>query len=415
MTDPAFQADRAGLQQALDLLVTGAQPGAAGPAPTAATALPARLPEHGLGEAATLDRLAPLVLGGASRLDSALACAHMDPPTPWITWATTLWNASLNQNLLHPDLSPAARAIEARVIDWLAPLFGMDGGHMTAGSTLANLTGLWAAREVKGVRRVVSSTAAHNSIQKAAHLLGLRYDRLPTDAAGRLRANTLPDDLSDAVLVLIAGTTHTGAIDPLALAGRAAWTHVDAAWAGPLRLSPTHAHRLDGIEGADSIAISAHKWLFQPKESALILFRDAATAHPAISFGAAYLTVPTIGVLGSRAAVAVPLLATLLAWGRTGMAARIDRTLALAEALWQRLSAHPQAELFGPPEAGIVLWRPKGTTDVRPLRERLPPGSTSVTEIDGRAWLRHVAANPCADLEVLWAGLAPVLDATGRA
>jgi L-2,4-diaminobutyrate decarboxylase len=80
----------------------------------------------------------------------------MDPPTPWITWATTLWNASLNQNLLHPATSPAARDIEQRVVQWLASFFGMTGGHMTAGSTLANLTALWAARECAGVKEVVA-------------------------------------------------------------------------------------------------------------------------------------------------------------------------------------------------------------------------------------------------------------------
>ena len=60
--------------------------------------LPDRFPNLGIGELETLDLLAPHVLGGAARLDSSNAFAHMDPPTPWITWATTLWNARLNQN-----------------------------------------------------------------------------------------------------------------------------------------------------------------------------------------------------------------------------------------------------------------------------------------------------------------------------
>jgi L-2,4-diaminobutyrate decarboxylase len=88
----------------------------------------------------------------------------------------TLWNASLNQNLLHPDVAPVARDIEAQVIGWLAPLFGMDGGHMTPGSTVGNLTALWAARELRGVKRVVASEGAHLSIGKAAHILGLAFE-----------------------------------------------------------------------------------------------------------------------------------------------------------------------------------------------------------------------------------------------
>jgi hypothetical protein len=78
------------------------------------------------------------VLGG-EELDAGEAMAHMDPPTPWITWAVALWNARLNQNLLHPATAPFAREAEACVVEWLAPFFGMNGGHMTAGSSLANL------------------------------------------------------------------------------------------------------------------------------------------------------------------------------------------------------------------------------------------------------------------------------------
>ncbi|OYU74328.1 MAG: aspartate aminotransferase family protein, partial [Alphaproteobacteria bacterium PA3] len=200
-------------------------------------ALPREIPPVGMGSTAALNALAPSILGGAARLGEATSFAHMDPPTPWITWAMTLWNASLNQNLLHPATSPVARQMEERVVAWLAPFFGMNGGHMTPGSTVANLTALWAARECAGVTEVVASAGAHLSIAKAAHILGLKFRSVPTDANGSMDATQLPIDLRKSALVLTAGATSTGAIDPLDWAGRAAWTHVDAAWAGPLRLS----------------------------------------------------------------------------------------------------------------------------------------------------------------------------------
>jgi L-2,4-diaminobutyrate decarboxylase len=210
----------------------------------------------------------------------------MDPPTPWITWAVTLWNASLNQNLLHPATAPVARQLEEQVVAWLAPFFGMNGGHMTPGSSVANLTALWSARECAGITEVIASDGAHLSIAKAAHILGLKYLSVPIDANGSMEAARLPTNLSKSALVLTAGATSTGAIDPFDLAGRAAWTHVDAAWAGPLRVS-NYANLLAGIESADSVAVSAHKWLFQPKESALVLFKDTEKAHAAVSFGGA--------------------------------------------------------------------------------------------------------------------------------
>ena len=402
MSDPSFQADPEGLKQALDALL-------APPSPESARILPSGLPEDGCGERAVLDRLAPIVLGGARRLGAPDALAHMDPPTPWIAWALTLWNASLNQNLLHPDVAPVARGLEARVVDWLAPAFGMEGGHMTPGSTLANLTALWAARELKDVRKVIASEAAHLSVAKSAHILGLDYQAVQTDATGRLDPAALPEELSSTALVLTAGTPSAGASDDLALAGRAAWTHVDAAWAGPLRFSRRYAARLDGIQQADSLAVSAHKWLFQPKESGLIFFRDNRAAEAAISFGGAYLAVPNVGLLGSHGAVAVPLLATLMAWGRTGLEARIDRTMETAEALWQRLDAHPNAALYGPQVSGVVLWRPNDGPSAQTVREALPVGLASLTSVDGQDWLRHVAANPNADIETIWRSIAYVL------
>lgn len=282
---------------------------------------------------------------------------------------------------------------------------------MTPGSTLANLTAIWAARECAGIDEVLASDSAHLSIAKAAHILGLRFRQIPSDASGALRADQLPQDLSRVALVLTAGTTGTGAIDPLDLIGRAAWTHVDAAWAGPLRLT-RHAARLAGVEQADSVALSAHKWLFQPKESALVFFRDPARAHAAISFGGAYLATPNVGVLGSHGATAVPLLATLLAWGREGLAARIERCVALAEALAQFVREDPRLVLLAQPRTGVVLWRPVAPGAFDGVHRSLPSGAVSTTTLSGTPWFRTVAANPNADLQLLCAHVTKALDST---
>lgn len=404
MTDPAFAADADGLRAALDGLL-GASPAAAG-----VDALPEAFPETGLGGQTALAALAGPVLGGARRLGGPLSFDHMDPPTPWVAWAASLWTAALNQNLLHPDTAPVARQIEARVVGWLAPAFGMGGGHMVPGSTVGNLTALWAAREVAGVRRVVASEAAHLSVAKAAHLLGLDHQAVPAGPDGALDPAALPA-LDAACLVLTAGTTGAGAVDPLGLAGRAAWTHVDAAWAGPLRLS-RHAGVLAGIEAADSVAVSAHKWLWQPKESALVLFREADAAHRAISFGGAYLAAPNVGLLGSHGAMAVPLMATLMALGRAGIAERVERGMAAAGQLADWVEARADAELFARPGTGVVLWRPTRAA-VAAVVAACPPGSVSQTRIAGEPWLRNVAANPGLDVAAVLAAFGAALDQAG--
>lgn len=396
--DESFTADAAGLRRALELLLCTPHNPVTAP-------LPDTLPEYGMGEAAALEALAPLIVGGAAPLGAPISFAHMDPPTPWVTWAIALWNASLNQNLLHPATAPIARTIEHLVIDWLAPYFGMQGGHFTPGSTVANLTALWAARECVGVTEVVASEGAHLSVEKSARLLGLQYRTVPSDAFGAMIPDALSGDLQRAALVLTAETTSTGALDPLSIVGRAAWTHIDAAWAGPLRLCPDYAAKLDGINDADSVSVSAHKWLFQPKESGFVLFRDVQAAHAAITFSGAYLAALNVGLLGSHGANAAPLLATLLAWGRTGMAARIERCMALSYKFADFVEAHEQLELLSRPETGIIVWRPRDTSLIDPLFDCLPRGSTSLTTVVGERWMRNVAANPNADIDGLVAAL----------
>lgn len=391
-----FTADLPGLLGAVHRLVAArADPGSPHPAPLPSP-LPPAWPAAGVGGAVALEMLAPVALDGVTRLDHPGFLAHMDPPTPWVTWAVGLWSAAANQNLLHPDTAPQARALEQQVIGWLAPAFGMTGGQLIPGSTLANLTALWAARELTGATLVVASAAAHVSIAKAAHLLGMGLHIVATDERQRLDVDRLPADLADAVLVLTAGTTGTGAVDPLdAGAGRAAWRHVDAAWAGPLRLT-RHADLLDGVQRADSVAVSAHKWLYQPKESALVLYADPARAEQALSFTSAYLAAPNVGLLGSHGAGALPLAATLLAWGRTGLAAHIEADMARAAQLTRLIAADPDFELWAPPTTGVVLWRPRAADPVD-VRAHLADAWVSLTNVDGQHWWRSVAVNPHAD------------------
>lgn len=387
--DKSFLAD-AGLEHAINLLRQ---------VPKEQENLPDRFPQHGIGEVQTLDLLAPHVLGRAARLDNSNALAHMDPPTPWITWATALWNARLNQNLLHPATAPFAIEAEKKVMDWLTPLFGMNGGHMCSGSTIANLTALWAARDVKGIEKIVASKAAHISIEKAAKILGLPYEQISTNIYGQIDLDEI-GDISNACLVLTAGTTATGVIDPLTLTVKAKWTHVDAAWAGPLRLSSNHTHLLDGIDKADSVAISAHKWFFQPKDSALIMFRDADLANSAISLGGGYLTGPNVGVQGSRGASAIPLLATMIAWGKEGIADRIDHSMSMANMLASELNKEDKILLWAMPKTGVTLFRPL-TMSTEEFYQSLPKGMFSTCMLDNELWLRSVAANPLVDIEEL--------------
>jgi len=369
--------------------------------------LPLMLPEAGLGEVLTLDLLAPHVIGKAAHLDAPHAFANMDPPTPWITWVIALWNARLNQNLLHPSTAPFAKDAERRVISWLSPFFGMQGGHMCSGSTLANLTALWVARDVGNIEKVVASEASHLSIRKAAQILRIPYEEIATTRRGRLDVSKI-NDISNACLVLNTGTTATGAIDDLTLAGRSKWTHIDAAWGGPLRLSSLHASRLDGIAGADSVSVSCHKLLMQPKDSALVMFRDTSLSNSVTSFGGGYLAEPNIGIQGSRGAAANILLGTLIALGRAGIEELIDHLMKMGDLLAERLSSFEELELLCAPSTGIVVFRPCNQR-TQAFYEELPPGMFSTCVIREEKWLRAVAANPLVDIDCIMESVSSVL------
>lgn len=383
VTEP-FEPNRGGLNLGIELLLD--------PPPSAA--LP-QLTKAPVGPEQALRDLAGAVLTDARHLDDPGFLAHMDPVTPWVTWVAAQWAARLNQNLLHLDTGAIAREVEDRVMKTMAPVWGMDGGHIVPGSSPANLTALWAARDLRDVRTVVASDTAHLSVRKAAHLLGLAYREVATDTQGRLDAAQL-GDVSESAVVLTAGSTSTGAIDPLDRPD-APWVHVDAAWAGPLRLSGRWRHVLNGIENADSVAVSAHKWLHQPKESALIMFQDTTTAHKAVSFGAAYLAVPNVGLLGSHGYTALPLAATILAYGLEGLGSWVDHEMGLAERLVAGIASHPDLEQWGTgPGSGVIAWRHR-TVASRTIQSSLEGAFVSVTTIDGEDWLRSVTANPLAD------------------
>ncbi len=379
--------------------------------PSIELSLPDGLAGAGISAEAALSLVTPYVRGAGRQLGDPGFLAHMDPPTPWITWAMHLWTASRNQNLLHPDTAPAARALERTVIGWLSERFSMGGGHLVPGSTVANLTALWAARDLTGARTVVASADSHLSIRKSAAILGLDYrpiDPSSTHDAENPRSLSNDDlansgELDGSILVLTAGTTGIGAIDSLDIAKldpTPAWVHVDAAWGGPLHLTANHRHRVAGIERSDSLSISAHKWLYQPKESAMVLFADADAANDAISVDGAYLAVPNVGLLGSHGAAAAPLAITLLHLGWDGLAALIDHGMEIADRLLTRIGATPELEAFGPNVSGVIAWRHRHH-EAPAIQRELDGAFVSTTKIGDRSWLRSVAANPMADPDLV--------------
>lgn len=418
-----FEANLAALRHALDLVLDPPVTD-----PLALDELPATMPEVGIGPDEALEVIAQLALPRSSSLLDPMASARMATPTPWLTWAAAVWSAARSENLLHKADTPQVNELQDRVINWLSPLWGMQTGHFVPGGTIANLTALWAARDGSGATRIVASQDSSTSISKVARLLGMPLIFIDSNPDETINIDALidfarrdPDGMSRTAVVLTAGTQNTGAIDPLRECVKSlsnigmapAWWHVDASWAGPLALSKRHRAALKGVELADSVTVSAHKLMFQPTESAIVLFSDAAKSDSVLEFSGPDDTMQ-IGLLGSRADRSLALALLLLAYGEDGLAAwvdaGIDAMMVLAEALRQR----PDVEVFNSPTSGVLLWRSltTSTDDVLAGLGRKVAGRGIA---DGRKWVRQVGSNPLMDVAEVIARINGVLDSLAPA
>jgi aromatic-L-amino-acid decarboxylase len=302
--------------------------------------------------------------------------------------------------------------LEELSLRWLAELCGLEHmqGVYSSGGSIANLLALGAARQhaferagrdpgADGVDRRVSIYAtreAHHTIQRSAGVLGVgrRAVRpVACDPAGRMRV----DDLRRAIdedrhagclpmaIVATAGTTNTGAIDPLQAISDVArehriWLHVDGAYGLPGVLDQRKTPLYRGLEHADSVIVDPHKWLGAAVGVAATFVRDRdllrraftqepadylegtvtpdaagmAIEHSMDSFGIPYFD---YGVELSAPCRGVVVWALLKEIGVEGMRARIVRHNDMALRVADAARKHPNLELLLEPTLSICCFR----------------------------------------------------------
>ena len=277
------------------------------------------------------------------------------PATVAANWLATAWD----QNGGPGACSPVGVQLETVALGWLLDIFGLPataGGGFVTGATMANFSGLAAARhallqaqgwdvEAQGLFgappiTVIVGGEVHVSLLKALSLLGLGRERVvhvPIDDQGRMRADSLPSLNGPTIICLQAGNVNTGAFDPAAeiipIAHEAgAWVHVDGAFGLWAAAAPARAHLMQGYNEADSMATDAHKWLNVPYDCGLVFCRDVMHLRAAMSAtAAAYLVAggqrepmhytPEM----SRRARGIDIWAALKSLGRAGLADMVER------------------------------------------------------------------------------------------
>lgn len=332
---------------------------------------------------------------------------------------------------------PGPVRMENLLVRWVADLVGYPpsaGGHIASGGSLASLAAIAAARDAHGLKAaefassvVYLTEQAHHCLQKALRILGLAEAPVRTVAIdGRFRMR--PDALAAAIaedracglrpwlVIASAGTTDTGAVDPLAEIAEIAhregcWFHVDAAYGGFFQLTEHGRALLEGIERSDSVVLDPHKSLFLPYGSGIVVVRSVDHLAATHSYTGHYMqdSLREPGEISSadlspelsRHFRALRMWLPLLLLGTAPFAAALDEKLLLARYFHEEVRKLG-FEVGPAPDLSVVTfrWAPPGTSLERAngLNQALVDAIRkdgrvflSSTSIDGRFTLRMVA------------------------
>lgn len=312
--------------------------------------------------------------------------------------AELLRNA-LNQNNLKWHSAPANTEIERIVIEWIADFIGYGkdcGGVLASGGAIANFLSLAVARKIKAPENIAEeglygcppltvyvSAEGHSSFDKAIDMLGVgrKYLRkIPVDADYKIRTDklvaTIEADIAKGFLPIciagIAGTTNTGAVDPLEELAEISqkyncWYHIDAAYGGPAARLADQRELFKGIDLGDSLIINPHKWLFIPFESACVLVRDPNHLRKTFSLIPDYLQSDNDGLVRhdlmeynlqlTKDFKALKIWMAFKAYGAKRILDAVQWDIQLATYLASKVKTNSHFELLAPPSLSIVCFR----------------------------------------------------------
>jgi aromatic-L-amino-acid decarboxylase len=304
------------------------------------------------------------------------------------------------------SVAAGPNALELQVLEWFRSWVRMPAGTsglLTPGGSAATLTAVVAARhaavgddDTRLTRLVMyASDQAHSSVPRAGWIAGLPRANVrvvPSDDRLRMRSAELRAvirrdrgaGLVPFLVVGSAGTTSTGAVDPLdeladVCEAEGAWLHVDAAYAGFAALTQRGRQALAGLERADSVTLDPHKWLFVPFECGCLLARDPRALADAFRIYPEYLkdvesagrevNFADYGEQLTRYSRALKVWLSVSYFGLGAIRAAIERGMDLATLAEELLRALPAIEITSPAQFGIVCFRtrPAGLGDPRAL------------------------------------------------
>ncbi len=398
--------------------------------PDGSAAAPAEAPDGPTPSATLLEEFRTRLAPHALNAYHPRSLSYFTPPPLLMSIVGEVLAQVLNQGVDVWHAGPSSAFVEEEVGRWLCNLVGLgpeSSAILTSGGVMANFMALTVARDIHLARllglnrpprggqledvRVYASDQTHFSIGRALDELGFPAETLHVVAADesfRLRGATVAAaiasdrgaGLQPLAICAVAGSTNTGSVDRLAeladVAGsEGLWLHVDAAYGGAACLSERDAHRLAGLERADSITIDPHKWFFQAYDiGALVMRRGAelletfhrspeyyrggeaeADAHPAEDgLGANEpLNFYQRSMEGTRRFRALKLWMSWKHLGTTGLGRLVAANIDLAAYLARQLAEDDDFEALPVrPELSVVCFR------------HLPGGPDAAAQLDPR-------------------------------
>lgn len=255
-----------------------------------------------------------------------------------------------------------SRELEKEVVKFFADLFRAQPddwwGYVTNGGSEGNLYGLYLARELHPKGMVYYSEATHYSVQKNLHLLNMNNIAISTQTNGEIDYEDLENTIRmnrqmPVIIMANIGTTMTEARDDVAkikiilkkLAIKHYYIHADGALSGCYSALIEPRPAFDFQDGADSIAISGHKFLGSPMPCGIVVVKKSNRDR--IARSVAYIGSMDTTISGSRNGHS-PLFLwyTLKKLGIEGLKKRALHCLAIAQYAEEQLK-----------ELGVEAWR----------------------------------------------------------
>lgn len=349
------------------------------------------MPQYGTAPETILKKLDEDVLSYSMSLNHPRFFGFIPSPSNFVSVLADLLASGFNVFSGNWLEGSGPSEIELIALGWLREICGFPkdgGGVIVDGGSIANLIALAVAREVKLPENyekgmVYCSDQTHSSVEKAMRVLGFKPSqlrKLPSDENFRLRiADLMTEVEADRkqgkiafCVVANAGTTNTGAVDPLAeLAGycrkEGLWLHVDGAYGAPARLCEEGRKALHGIEEADSLTVDPHKWLFQPYEIGCVFVRDSRLMQKAFRVVPEYLKDAELspdeinfcdyGIQLTRSFKALKLWMSLKVFGVESFRVAVEKGFQLAALTEKTLRASKKFQVVTPAQLGIVSFR----------------------------------------------------------